>query len=377
MGMASAVIWLTQAVPGAARDDLPQVIALFALAGLGLGLGLPLALAGIRAWNGRPARQPGGLPIWVWLPATLSVVGLGAAVIAAGSNLAAALPPLHLLAIALPALGAVSLAARRLRQSGISSRQALGHVASGAFLAPALALLAELVVGLVVGAAAVLIIVLFIPGGADQVSRALDLLRPLAEGRNPDMQEALRLALWPPFALLALVLVSGLFPLLEEAIKPISAFLLLRNTPTAGAAFLSGVAAGAGFGLSEGLLNGAGSLDEWAAAALLRAGGTAMHAFASGLVAWGWYRAWRRRRPWPGLLAYGVAVALHATWNVLALAGGASQLFITTNASSPAAQLVARLVTLVFFGLLVILALVAYVGIALISRRLEAQSPPS
>jgi hypothetical protein len=291
-------------------------------------------------------------------------------------NLAATLPPLHLFAIALPAVGAVSLAARRLSRAGISSRQVLGHVASGAFLAPVLALLSELVVGLVVGGVAVIIIVLLIPGGADQVSRALDLLRPLAEGRNPDMEEVLRLALWPPFALLALVLISGLFPLLEEAIKPISAFLLAGSTPTAGAAFLSGVAAGAGFGLAEGLLNGAGSLDEWAVTALLRAGGTAMHAFASGLVAWGWHRARRTRRLWPGcyaLLAYGAAVILHATWNVLALGGGAGQLFIETNASSPTAQLAAGLVTLFFFGLLVILALIAYLGIVLISRRLRPE----
>ncbi len=352
-------------------------MAFFAVAVLGLGLGLPLALAGIGAWRDRPARLPGGLPGWVWLTAMLLAVATGAGVIASGRALALLLPPLHVLAIALPAVGIVSLAGRRLVHAGISGRFVLGHFASGAYLVPLLALVLELVVGLLAGGLALVLIILFIPGGAEQVSRAMEALRPLFEGQPPDMNELLRYALWPPFTLVALVFVSGLFPLLEEAIKPISAFVLVSHMPTAGAAFLAGVAAGAGFGLSEGLLNGAWSLDEWSATVLLRAGGTAMHAFASGLVAWGWYRAWRVRRPWPCLLAYGAAVSLHGLWNALALVGGVGWAFVSTSASSQASPFAGGLIAFLIFSPLAGMALAATIGVVVISGRLARDTAVS
>jgi len=374
IGAAVALFWLTRALPGASEDELPEVVAFFAVAALGLGLGLPLAFAAISAWRERPARLPGGLPGWVWLPATLLTVGVGAAVIASGHALTILLPPLHVLAIALPAVGVVSLASRRLAHTGISGRLVLGHFASGAYLVPLLALVLELVVGLLAGGLALVLIVLFIPGGAEQVRRAIEALRPLMEGQPLNTDELLKYILWPPFAVVALVFVSGLFPLLEEAIKPISAFVLASRLPTAGAAFLAGVAAGAGFGLSEGLLNGAWSLEEWSATVLLRAGGTAMHAFASGLVAWGWYRTWRARRPWPVLLAYGVAVALHGLWNALALVGGVGWAFTPTNASSQVGPLAGSLIGFLVFSPLVGMTLAATVGIVVLSGRLARDS---
>jgi hypothetical protein len=368
-GLIAAATWLTTAMTGAPDDDLTGVVALFALAVLGVGLGLPLALAGMRARRGYPARLPGGLPIWLWLPLTLLAVAAGAAVIAARLNLAATLPVLHLFAIGLPAVGAISLAARPLAHAAISDRRVLGHVASGAYLATTLALVLELIVGLIVGGAA-LIVVMLIPGGADQVRRALDLLVALAQGGEVDTAELVRIAVWPPFALLALAFVSGLAPLIEEAVKPISAFLLADSTPSAGAAFLSGVAAGAGFALTEGLLNGAGSLDEWPVTALLRAGGSAMHAFASGLVAWGWFRSRQSRRAWPALLHYGIALALHATWNVIALGGGLAFALLTAEGASQSEQVAGSVVALVLFGLLAVLTFVAFAGIVYVSRRL-------
>lgn len=377
IGAAVALLWLTRALPGASEDELPEVVAFFAIAALGLGLGLPLALAGISAWRDRPARLPGGLPGWVWLPATFLAVGAGATVIASGRALTILLPPLHVLAIALPAVGVVSLASRRLARAGISARLVLGHFASGAYLVPLLALVLELIVGLLAGGLALVLILFFIPGGAEQVRRAMEALRPLIEGQPPNMDELLKYILWPPFALVALVFVSGLFPLLEEAIKPISALVLASRLPNAGAAFLVGVAAGAGFGLSEGLLNGAWSLEEWSATVLLRAGGTAMHAFASGLVAWGWYRAWRARRPWPVLLAYGTAVSLHGLWNALALVGGVGWAFTATNASSQASPLTGGLIGFLIFSPLAGMALAATIGIMVISGRLARDSVAS
>lgn len=369
-GAAAGVVWLIQIATGVPRADESQILATFILAGLGLGLGLPLALAGMRAWMGLPGRPPRSLPVWVWVPATLVVIGLGTTVVAAGFNLSLALPPLHFLAIALPAAGAISLATRRLAQTGLSARLLLGHLASGAFIATSLALSLELMIGALAGAAAAVLITVFVPGGREHLREVMDLLSQIASGRNPNLEHLISLLTWPPFAIVGLVLLSGLFPLLEEAVKPISAFVLIGAVSTPGAAFLSGIAAGAGFGLTEGLLNGAMSLDDWAATMLLRAGGTAMHAFASGLVAWGWYQAWRMRRPWQGLFGYVAAVALHGAWNLLALGVA----FATIGNASISTRFTGGAMAITLLGMLAALSLVAYLGITVISRRLQ---PPS
>ncbi len=370
VGATAGVVWLIQIVMIAPRADTSQIVATFVLAALGLGVGLPLALAGLRAWMGLPGRPPGSLPVWIWVPATLVVIGLGAAVVAAGVNLPLLLPPLHFLAIALPVAGAVSLATRRLTRAGLSGRFLLGHLASGAFIATSLALGLELVIGALAGGTAAVLIAVFVPGGREHLRQIIDLLSQIAAGGNLNPDRLVSLLTWLPFVVVGLILVCGLFPLLEEAIKPISAFVLIGAVSTPGAAFLSGLAAGAGFGLTEGLLNGAMSLDDWTATMLLRAGGTAMHAFASGLVAWGWYQAWRMRRPWQGLFGYVAAVVLHGTWNLLALGVA----FATIGNASISTRFTGGAMAITLLGMLAALSLVAYLGIVVISRRLQ---PPS
>ncbi|MCX7671226.1 MAG: PrsW family glutamic-type intramembrane protease, partial [Anaerolineae bacterium] len=85
--------------------------------------------------------------------------------------------------------------------------------------------------------------------------------------------------------------------------------------------FLLGAAAGAGFALVEGVLNGALALrldGLWAGLMIFRGAAAAMHCLASGLMGLGWQMGLIERR-WPTGIGLGlVAFGLHAAWNISA-----------------------------------------------------------
>ncbi|MBC7293246.1 MAG: PrsW family intramembrane metalloprotease, partial [Thermoleophilia bacterium] len=88
-----------------------------------------------------------------------------------------------------------------------------------------------------------------------------------------------------------------------------------------------GVLCGLGFGLMEGLLNGAVAGPSWMAVASVRLLTTALHALTGGLMGLGWYYAAQERRFWPLAGLFGLSLALHALWNGAVLLVGLLTLF--------------------------------------------------
>ena len=281
---------------------------------LGIILGIPLALQGWAGWRGRPA-----LPFqpkrsgWLWL-ALAAVYGLGTLISSLSLAPAVLLPPVHVLAMALPPLLVLRMVGYGLQGRNGSRREVWAGATSGGTLAIGGAVLSEVLVAFILVFVAVLV-ALTIFGGSDEVMALTEKLQDpfwLA-----DQDNLLNLLLSPPVALSLLGLFSIPVPLIEELLKTLVGGIAARWVrPSPARAFLWGVASGAGFALAENLLNGAlGGVDGWALGALARFGATVMHCFTGGIVGWGWGEFWRARRLWRLLGSYFAAVTIHGVWN--------------------------------------------------------------
>ena len=112
--------------------------------------------------------------------------------------------------------------------------------------------------------------------------------------------------------------VSLLVPLLEEALKTMVIWPLLRRGLSPAEAFLSGVIGGASYGLVEAILLSQ-QADAWLAVMASRTGATLMHAFTTGIATWALAEGIVRKR-WIRLgFGYLVAVGFHGLWNAFAI----------------------------------------------------------
>jgi hypothetical protein len=173
---------------------------------------------------------------------------------------------------------------------------------------------------------------------------------------------------------LALLVLAGVVPLIEEATKTIGIGLMSYRRITMAQAYLWGLAGGAGFALAEGLLNTLGGLDGWVVAMASRIGATILHCFVGGLMGLAWYYVLSKQRWGRGLGLYAASVSLHGLWN--ALAGGLTFLSLGMEGSAAlgAGQARTELVLFAVLALLVILALAATFGLVLLTRRVRLRS---
>ncbi len=295
-----------------AVESLPTA----SIIGLGLGAGTSLMLHGWAAWRGQPSRPFNPSRVWLMGFAWLLLVGLGAAASSLPSISIWLLPPIHVLAMALPPLIVLWSVGWALRGTAGSWREVITGMIGGGVLGMGGALIGE---GLLVLAFVVIIAVvtLLLPEGTEQITALASNLE------NPawlaDFANLSRLLLSPPVAISVLGTLSIPVPLIEETFKTLAAGIVARWVrPHTARAFLWGVAGGAGFALVENLFNGAlGSADAWAMGAIARFGATMMHCVAGGLVGWGWGQFWTERRVWRLLGAYVVAVVIHGVWNAI------------------------------------------------------------
>lgn len=125
----------------------------------------------------------------------------------------------------------------------------------------------------------------------------------------------------------ALIMVSGVIPLIEEIFKPLALWFLIPRKLTPREGFALGMVSGAVFALIESLGNLINPLaDMWSTVILGRLGTGLLHTLTSALVGWGIASAWTNRKVLRLFFAYLVAVALHAVWNSFALLMGFSPL---------------------------------------------------
>lgn len=242
-----------------------------------------------------------------WLAAIFAVAGLAASIWGLVSSGRSGLAMI-VASVAMPA-AVMLLVAGRLEVS-----LPLSAAAGGAFGGAVVALLSHAVV---FGFA-----YLFFLGFAEAAVDLLDVLR---------VDPRFVAAAGSPWALLLFIEVVVVAPLTEEVGKAVGATVFRptdRHT-----AFMSGVAAGAGFAMVEnilyasfgGFLGGA-----WEPIVVARMLGAAVHPLASGLVVLGWWE-WRQSRDF-GQLAkrFFAGAGAHAIWNaslvVVAIAASAFEL---------------------------------------------------
>jgi hypothetical protein len=322
-GLSGLLYLVTLALDGPAAAG-PSV-ALGAVAGLSVLFGSALLWAA--AVEGPPTAILGRRAPIGFLLALPPVLATGWLLLAGGAG-AVALPPVHLLAALLPALAIVGSVAWH--QGGLPAREALAAMAYGGCIATALALLAEAVVGifLVVAVAAAL-------GTTDEGQRLLEALRRAAEGAGTGATVEL-----PPDLLIHPLVIGAVFvllgligPLTEELLKSLAG--AARPPATRGRAWARGVAAGAGFGVTEAVALGSVGAElspaGWPIGMLVRALATLMHATMTGLAGLGWHALLVERRPLAGVTRLGLAFAGHALWNVLVLVSVLAVVAADTN----------------------------------------------
>lgn len=336
VGLLGAGLGLLAAWLAPASDRLSAVLLSTSLLGLGAGLGSALAWQAWQAIEGKATGpfRPGR--IWPLAAAFALAIVAGQAVLARDLLPMLTLPPLHLAAAGIPPLVILALAGRHL---GATSRwrDVVLQLSSGAFLSTSLALLLELGILLSVTVLA-LSLAAMSADGLEQMRALATQLQDPAWLQNPAQQSALLTTLIRSPAVVALIFltVSGLIPLIEEVVKTIGVGLLAWRRPTRSQAVFWGLAGGAGFALTEGLLSSAGTPEAWAPAVLARAAAMLFHSLSGALIGLAWYAA-LAQRSWPRALGlYVVSASLHGLWN--GLAAGAALLGLTLDSSQPAGQ---------------------------------------
>ncbi len=344
-----------------AVDALQPAFTAYVGAELVLVLGVPLLLAGLSRLLTRMPRRFGLGPWWAWLWIwPLVLVGGQALMLQPARNVPPALVGTFLFAgILFPVVALVAWIGPRLAARGFTWRGVWLHLVSGATLATSAAMVVELVGFLVLGAIIFVVALMVTP---DASARLQELMNALSSGQLMQDDTLTRLMSWPPFAILLALTLSGLAPLAEELLKPISVLFRLlrrRNELDPGAAFLLGTLCGAGFALVEGSLYAPNTYGSgWWLDTVARAGGTLLHSFNAGLVAWGWAELIVRRRGRRWLLAIVTALALHGAWN------GAAVLLSFTAANPDLSQVL----QLVYYAVLTI---VTGAGLLYCVRRIQ------
>ena len=380
LGGALAVLaWI-----GRAREsgELLQAVTIAAgLILLSLGFGLALAWAGWSALRGRPARGF-RLPRWGWwLLALVVALGLGQAAFSAG--ILPLVPVAHIAAGVLPAFLFLSVALGSARRGGgaITTRPVIGSLAWGGLGGVGLAMVLEVILVLV----AVVGFVLWMSAKDPELIRKLqaDVLQKVQESGdlNQGLSELMPYLTSPLVMLGILGGIAVVVPLLEEGVKSLAVPLvaLTGRSLTRLDGFLLGAAAGAGFALFEGVMNGILTLSVpggWAPLMAARAGTAAIHCCATGLAGLGWEAVLTERRWARGVGLGAAALALHGVWNLLA--GAQTLLGLrdlgSTGGAAPGGQSPLTLLLVGFMGLVWVGAVLI---LALLPRRLARDSRPS
>jgi RsiW-degrading membrane proteinase PrsW (M82 family) len=372
-GLAMGLVFALSAILGwrSASIGSPwQVVTVaLALVLLGTTYGLALAWTGWQALSGRPGRNF-SLPAWGWWLLALVVVLLaGQIALSAGAMFLA--PLFHITAGVLPPLLFLALATGQARKRGtaVPARATTGSLAWGGTGGTGLGITLEMMILLV---AALLIGFWLAATNPELLARLQEWAsKAQATGQPTDLSELMPLVR-SPFVVLAVLVGVGVFvPLIEEAGKalavPLVALTGRRLTRTDG--FLLGVAAGAGFAIFEGVLNGALALGvpaAWGALMFVRGGTAAIHCLASGLAGSAW-QALLIEREWArSLVLAALAIALHGAWNVLA----GAQTFLSLGTIGAAGGMMQPLAVLLVLGLMGLLWMGAVLALALIPPRL-------
>jgi hypothetical protein len=384
-GLAMGLLFLAfSATPGrgTASGGGPWQVATVALALIlwGAAYGLALVWTGWRGLSGKPGHDF-SLPAWGWwLLAIVIILIAGQLALSAGVMFLA--PFFHIAAGVLPPLLFLALATGQSRRQGtaVAARPTVGSLGWGGTGGTWIGITLE---GIALFVAMVAVGLWLAATNPDLIARLREWAAEVQAAGQPGNLGKLTPLITSPFVVLAILLGIGVVvPFIEETGKALAVPLvaLTGRKLTRMDGFLLGVAAGAGFAIFEGVLNGAlalGAPAAWGALMFVRGGTAAIHCLASGLAGLAW-QALLTGREWArGLLLAMLAIALHGTWNFLA----GAQTFLSLRATGEVglADSVMRslsvLPLVLILGLMGLVALGAMFGLALIPQWLVSPGP--
>jgi hypothetical protein len=317
LALTTLLPWLEGETPGG-----QQAIGMMTLAWIGLllaGLSLPSAVLALRRLMGRaPVMRNGqrslkiaSLLLLVWPLALLLAKS------AVNSTMAwLFLPPLLILVMGIPTFWLTSAARAGLPAESL--QRGWGVASFGAVVGPALIVLLEAAL-LVMALVAVGVWLSGQPGLLPELQRLAETFTLQSDPAR--LMELLQPYLERPGMLAAgLAFVAVLVPLIEEAFKPLAAWLLAGRWLTPASGFSAGVLGGGMFALVESLGYLAGAPTEgFVGFALARSGTLLLHIATAGLVGWGVGSALSEGRYLRLALTYLGAVLLHGAWNVVGI----------------------------------------------------------
>lgn len=234
------------------------------------------------------------------------------------------LPPIHLLAIAIPLIWLLWLGIRNLPKG--SAQRDLGIFNAGLLLAPAIVIVLEIGAIFLV----TIIAVFYIAQNPESMTQ-IERFYMQFLGTQPTFEDLLA----GPMDLLnnrvvvsiAMLVLAVIIPLIEEALKPIGVWLLGGRNLSPVDGMVIGMISGAGFAAYE-YLNAFTPEMPWALMVFMRATTCAMHIFTGGLTGAALAAAWQTRRYLRFMAAYVLAVLIHTIWNGAAILFSLSNLLI-------------------------------------------------
>ncbi len=333
--------------------------------------GIPAVVLGLRGIIGRPPSPP-LRPAAAWIPAAIGLafplVLLAGAWTLARPDWTLIAIPVHIATAVLPVAFVVVLVHGA--GSPLTFRRLWSQFLAGLWGMPIVAIVLELMALIPVAAITIL--------GLSSSADFRQMIDPLLQGTpipGASMDETVFRLLLHPWVLVGLFgYVSGLVPLIEEAVKSLSVLPLARRLSPS-EAFVGGAIGGAGYALFEALFLTQPD-PSWVTTMIGRGGATMMHAFTAGLTCWGISQVTSGRRRWGRLaMSYATSVVMHASWNAAAIGLGIVQI----NLEIGALGLPDALETLVVNGapiLLGALSAAALIGLPLGALRLRSAEVP-
>lgn len=171
----------------------------------------------------------------------------------------------------------------------------------------------------------------------------------LIDGADGALDAELMDTLSDPWMIFIAIEVIVLAPLIEEFAKAVSARISRPHDRKS--AFMAGAAAGVGFAVIENIAYATGGIYEiggWEVVVLVRMLGSAVHPFAAGLVALGWWEFRANSERGSAVRLMGAGVGVHALWN-----GAVMAVFVVSASySGDATALESVLVSIAYAGAL-------------------------
>lgn len=252
------------------------------------------------------------------------------------------LPPIQILAIGIPIWWLVSFVGKGIQPlSGQSQWSLFGF---SMLVNNPLIIMIELIMLLFLGIAAA-ILVYQQPGIAEQLSITAQRLS-VSNLDEESIQRVVSDIMKNPFVVFSIfAVICGIGPLIEELLKTLGVWFLVRKNLSPAQGLLTGAICGAAFALLESLGVTARPFDSltWLVVILGRTGTGIMHILTGSLVGWGIASSVHNKKGLHIVFAFLVSVTLHGLWNLFSGLSGIGPFLDNSNKSGNFIQILVRI----------------------------------